>query len=131
MSTLGLVLVILGIAIVVTRVPFVLAPEGMRSFALRMIGSEGRMRAFGFLVAFLGIILTWAGGTASGLVAQVIFVIGFAWLLAGVLFMIPFPARAVSLATGVLGRMSTGTLRIGGAVVVLLGAVIALYGYSL
>ncbi len=131
MSTLGLVLVILGIAIAVTRAPFVLAPEGMRAFVLRLLATDGRMRVFDFFVAFLGIVLTWTGGSASGAVAQVIFVLGFFMLLAAVLFMIPFPGRAAGLARLVLGRISAGVLRIGGALAVFLGVLIALYGYSL
>lgn len=131
MSTLGLVLVILGIAIAVTRAPFVIAPDRMRAFVLRLLATDGRMRVFGFFVAFLGIVLTWAGGTASGLVAQVIFVLGFFMLLAAVLFMIPFPGRAASLARLVLGRISARALRIGGALAVFFGVLIALYGYSL
>ena len=131
MSTLGLVLVILGVAIVISRAPFVIAPEHARVLALRMLATDGQMRAFGFLVALLGAVLTWVGGSASGIVAQVVFIVGFVWLLAAALFMIPFPGRAISLARPILRRLSARVLRIMGALAVLFGALIALYGYTL
>lgn len=131
MGVLALFFVILGIAIIVTRAPLIVAPERARRLVLRIIGTDQRMRIFGIFVAFLGALLVWVGGSQPGAVAQVVFYLGFFMVLIAALAMIPLPGQSRKLATRVWERFTPRTLRIIGTLAVLFGAFLVLYGLSL
>ena len=131
MSILGLFFVILGAAIIISRAPLIIAPEAARRMVLKIIGTDQRMRFFGFFVASVGILLVWVGGSEPGIVAQVVFTLGFFMLLVAALWMIPFPTSSGKVARNIWGKFAPRTLRILGAVAVAFGALLVLYGLSL
>lgn len=131
MSVLALFFVILGSAIIVTRAPLIFAPETARRLVLRIFGTDRRMRMFGIFVAFLGALLVWVGGSEPGPVAQIVFYLGFFMVLMAALAMIPLPGPSRKLATRVWERFAPRTLRIIGALAVLFGALLVIYGLSL
>lgn len=131
MSILGLFLVILGSAIIITRAPLIVAPQQTRNLILRLIGTKDHMRFFGIFVAALGSVLVWIGASEPGVVAQIIFSLGFFMLLVAAFGMIPFPGPCEKLARRVWEKFSLRTLRIMGAAAVLFGALLILYGSGL
>ncbi len=131
MSILGLFFVILGSAIIVTRAPLIVAPERARNLVLKIIGTERRMRFFGIFVASLGAVLVWVGGSEPGAMAQVVFYLGFFMVLIAALWMIPFPGSSGTVARRIWGKFAPRTLRILGALAVLFGALLVVYGLSL
>lgn len=131
MSILGLFFVILGSAIIVSRAPLIVAPEWARNLVLKIIGTERRMRFFGIFVASLGALLVWVGGSEPGAVAQIVFYLGFFMVLIAALWMIPFPRSSGAVARRIWGKFAPRTLRILGALAVLFGALLVVYGLSL
>lgn len=131
MGILGIFFVILGIAIIVTRAPLIVAPESARRLVLKIIGTDQRMRFFGIFVASLGALLVWVGGSEPGAVAQIIFYLGFFMVLMAAVGMIPFPGPSQKLGTRIWKGFAPRTLRIIGAGAVLFGALLIAYGLSL
>lgn len=131
MSILGLFFVLLGSAIIITRAPLIVAPERARHLVLKIFGTDRRMRIFGIFVASLGALLVWVGGSEPGAVAQIVFYLGFFMVLMAALGMIPFPGPCGKLAKRVWEKFPPRTLRIIGAVAVLFGALLVIYGLGL
>ena len=131
MSSYALVLVVIGLAIAITRAPFVFAPARTRNTYMKLFESDGRMRALGVFVALLGCFILWGtSGVASGL-AHVIYYLGWAMIIIGLGGMAIFPASLRPLALRALGSFSEPVLRLLGALAVTVGVLLAAYGMSL
>lgn len=131
MTHIGLICVLIGSLIIVTRGPLIFAPEGYRSFVLKLLASDASMRGFGIFTAALGGLLAWSTrGLASGL-GQFLYTLGIIIIAMAALFMVPFPKASGNLARGIWNAFSTTALRALGVLAVVLGALLVSYGFSL
>lgn len=130
MSPLALVLVIIGLLIAASRAPLIIAPEGTRSLYLKLLKTDGRMRALAIFIVSLGAVMIWASAPEATAVANIVHWLGLL-MLAVAIFFILLPGRARQLATTTWGSFSTGVLRGLGLVALVFGLLIAAYGLSL
>jgi len=131
MSTTALIIVLLGLSIMVSRAPLLVAPEQTRSTYLRLFDTAGKMRVMGLVMgAIAGLILWLVWGLADTPSVAVQFLAGLILVLA-VIAMIPFPDFSSGLATRVWSAFSPGVLRVLGALAIVVGGLIVWYGFSL
>lgn len=130
MSPLALVLVIVGLLIAASRAPLIIAPEGTRSFYLKLMETDGRMRSLALLIIALGAVMIWASAPEATAVANIVYWLGLL-MLAIATFFILLPGQARQLATTTWGSFSTGVLRGLGLVALVFGLLVAAYGLSL
>ncbi len=130
MSPLALVLVIIGLLIAVSRAPLIVAPEGTRSLYLKLMETDGRMRALAVMILVLGGIMIWASAPETTTVAAIVYWLGLLMLAIAAFFII-LPGQARSLATSTWGSFSPGVLRGLGLVALVFGLLVAAYGLSL
>jgi len=131
MSTTALIIVILGVSIVLSRAPLIVAPEAVRNTYLKLFDTDGKMRLMGVIMGAVSALILWVLwglGDAAAMVVK--YVAGFVLVLS-VAAMIPFPAWARRLATNVWSAFSPGVLRLLGAIAVAVGGLIIWYGLSL
>lgn len=130
MSPLALVLVIVGLLIAASRAPLIIAPEGTRSFYLKLMETDGRMRSLALLIIALGALMIWASAPEATAVANIVYWLGLL-MLAIATFFILLPGQARQLAATTWGSFSTGVLRALGLVALVFGLLVAAYGLSL
>jgi len=131
MSTTALIIVILGVSIVLSRAPLIVAPEAVRGTYLKLFDTDGKMRLMGIIMGAVSALIIWAvwGLRDTGSLALT-YIAGFVLILS-LAAMIPFPAWARRLATNVWSAFSPGVLRLLGAFAVAVGGLIIWYGLSL
>lgn len=130
MSPLALVLVIIGLLIAASRAPLIIAPEGTRSLYLKLMETDGRMRALAIMIIALGALMIWASAPEPTAVANIVYWLGLL-MLAIATFFILLPGQARRLATTTWSSFSTGVLRGLGLVALVFGLLVAAYGLSL
>ncbi len=130
MSPLALVLVIIGLLIAASRAPLIVAPEGTRSLYLKLMETDGRMRALAVMILVMGGIMIWASAPEATAVAAIVYWLGLLMLAIAALFIL-LPGQARRLATATWGSFSAGVLRGLGLAALVFGLLIAAYGLSL
>jgi len=131
MSTTALIIILLGLSIVLTRAPLVVAPEAVRGTYLKLFDTDNKMRLMGVIMGAVSALIIWAVWGVPDLASHILrYVAGFV-LVVSVLVMIPFPTYAKRLAVSVWTGFSPGTLRVLGTLAVIVGALIVWYGLSL
>ncbi len=131
MSAFALFCVAVGLFMIATRAPLLVAPERARDFYFSLIGSEQKIRLFGVIMALFGALSVWIAGGAPGMVAQAIWFIGFFIIAVGALFMVPFPAKALALTSKIWNAFSPNAMRAMGLFAIAVGAALAYYGMTL
>ena len=130
MSRLGAVLTGLGVLIVVSRGPLLLAPEATLGVYRKLIQTTGRGRALGLGILLFGLALVLAVRTEPGPAARVIE--GLGWLMAAPgVGLAAFPRPAQRFLDSIFSAVSdTGILRATGALAVAVGFVLIYLGVS-
>ena len=131
MSSFALLCVVVGLLMIATRGPLLVAPEKTRDFYFGLIGSEQKIRLWGVFMTVFGAVAVWIAGGAPGVVAQVIWFIGLFIIAVGALFVVPFPAKALALTDKIWNAFSPNAMRAMGLVAVVIGAALAYYGFAL
>jgi len=131
MSTLAIILVIMGSLIVLTRGPLVFAPTRTRDTYMRLFDSDKRMRGLGVLFTALSALVIWSLWGVAGITAQVILYLGGLIFFVGFVGMILFPGPSRKMASAVWGGFNGPTLRVLGLLAVVFGAWLIFYGLSL
>jgi len=131
MTTLGLVLILVGFLIVVTRGPLIFAPVATRDLYLSLFDTNAKMRVVGWVGAAMGVLLMVGGQGNPESIATVLFYLGAFIALLALIAIMPFPGAMRNVATNVWSAFSVGFLRGIGLVSTLLGIVLILYGLSL
>lgn len=131
MSALSIVLIAFGLLIIVSRAPFMWAPEKTRQFTLSLFRTDSKMRLLGFIFGLIGAGFVWAAWEVPTTVAAVMNYFGFFIVALAVIFMIPFPAKMRSFAMRVWKSFSEATLRIIGALSTIFGLALIWYGFGL
>ncbi|TDI65672.1 MAG: hypothetical protein E2O89_02190, partial [Alphaproteobacteria bacterium] len=69
MNAFAIVVIAMGLTVIVSRGPLIVAPGAVRDFYMGLIGTDGRMRWFGVAVAALGAGFVWAASGEPGVLA--------------------------------------------------------------
>jgi uncharacterized protein YjeT (DUF2065 family) len=131
MSNFALVLVVAGLLIILSRAPLIFAPGATRTWILDLFESDGRMRAMGLFVSALGVFLIWGTGGVAGLLAAILYFIGWISFAMGLIGMMIFPTSIRPLINRIFNAFSEPTLRALGAIAVVIGLLLMVYGFSL
>ena len=133
MSTSGIVAVFLGLLIIGSRSPLLLAP----AFTLRWFGevmkSKVWIRTTGAFLALMALLMIWSGLSENTGLASFLFIVGVFFLLVAVPALILFPNVYMSIAESVLPEDLSGSLfgwRIVGLVGVIIGVAIFRVGMA-
>lgn len=131
MNAFAIVVIAMGLMVIVTRGPLIVAPGAVRDFYMGLIGTDGRMRWFGVAVAALGAVFVWAASGEPGVLADVFYILGLLVIVLALIAVIPFPAFSHKLAAKVWGAFNEPALRVIGVLAVLFGIALVYFGFSL
>ena len=127
MSMAGIVAIFLGVFIVCSRGPLLLAPASTLRVFQKVIATKTRTRVLGGIVALIAVPMIWSGVLESTGLAIVLLIFGIFMLGCGILGLVLFPAAYMSIAESFLPDDLQGSLfgwRMLGLVGVLVGAAI-------
>jgi hypothetical protein len=131
MSTTALIIVLLGLSIMISRAPLIVAPTKTRDTYLKLFDTDGKMRVMGLIMGAVSALIIWAvwglGDIAS---LAVTYVAGFVLFLS-LVAMIPFPAFSSRLAINVWMAFPPMAMRFMGALAVGVGGLLVWYGLNL
>ena len=91
MSAIGMVSIVLGIVLTCSRAPLLVAPAATLRRVEWLVESDTRLRVLGGIALVLGVLMAWAGATAYGTLASVLFVWGWAMIGFALLALLLFP----------------------------------------
>lgn len=131
MSALAIVIIAFGVLLIVTRGPFIYAPEKTRTRMLSLFGTDSRMRALGFVFALIGAVFIWASWGETGGWAVAVYLFGVLAFIISALFIIPFSGRMRGFATRVWAGFSETTLRVIGVSSTAFGLLLVYNGFTL
>jgi len=131
MSTPALIIIILGISIMLTRAPLIIAPVKTRDTYIQLFDTEIKMRALGVIMGGLSAICIMAVRGIPGAASLAIMYVSMFVLVLALVAMIPFPAFASRLATNVWMAFPPLAMRLMGALAVAVGGLLVWYGMGL
>ncbi|TNE60106.1 MAG: hypothetical protein EP340_00610 [Alphaproteobacteria bacterium] len=131
MSAYALVLVVMGLILALTRMPFVFAPARARSVFITYIADDGHMRLLGIIVSLFGVFVIWGTDNVGSALAVIIRYMGWAMIFIGVGGMALFPASLRPFAEKAVGAISDPVLRLLAAIIVAIGIMLVAHGLSL
>ena len=129
MSPVGIVSIALGVLVVCGRAPLVVAPAATLRWSRKMVSTNGPIRVFGAFM-LLGVPMIWAGSSAEGGLAGLLFVGGLG-AVAYCPLCVTFPGAFRALVKAFLPSDLGGSLigwRIVGLAAVGAGVVLGYYG---
>ena len=117
----------MGILIIATRGPLILAPEGTLRVYRSVLATSGRVRAMGCVLAPFGLAALLATEGAEGTLSHVIAFFGWA-LIAGSVFLLVLPGAYQRFAWSILDAFDTAALRMTGVLGAGIGLLFVYYG---
>ncbi len=130
MSAFAIFVVILGLLIVVSRGPLIVAPQTTRDFYLRLLDDGNHRLLLAGMIGAVGAFGAWAAVSITGTIAAVIQ--GVSLLMVAVAAgMIALPRPVCKLASKVWMSFSETAMRIIGTLSAVLGLALIYYGLSL
>lgn len=131
MTSLALFLVVLGVLIILSRGPLIVAPIRTRDAYIKLLRSDRRMRMFGIVVGSFGALVAYTVHGLTGTLAQAVFYLSLFVVLIMAVWFVPFPKSANRVAVKAWTAFSPLVLRMIGAVSVLFGMWLVFLGFGL
>jgi hypothetical protein len=91
MSSAGIVCIVIGSLIVISRGLFVVAPATTLRWVKDMISTETRVRTLGLYALVLPALMIWAGASEDTVLANVLLIFGLFYLLIAIPWLVFFP----------------------------------------
>lgn len=131
MSAVGIVSIILGLLIVISRGLLVVSPRTtLQSFG-KIIQTESRTRLVGLATLLLPVLMIWAGGSADTGLAGVLLIFGL-FMLAAISWLVFFPGSYIHFCRGFVPPDPDSNLmgwRLMGLLGVFIGGVFIYFGW--
>ena len=121
MSSVGIVCIVLGSLIVISRGLVVVSPAATLRWFKDMIRTETRVRTLGVFALTLPALMIWAGASEDTVLAQVLLIFGLFLLLFAIPWLVFFPRSYMELTSSLLPSNLMGWRLLG-----LLGAIVGL-----
>jgi hypothetical protein len=102
MSKFGVVSIVVGVDLVCSRGPLLVAPTATLRCFKGVIATNGRIRVLGIAVLILGTVMAVAGASEHGGLALLLSVVGWALVGTSTMVLLLFPAAYRSIAEAVL-----------------------------
>ncbi|HUT52313.1 MAG TPA: hypothetical protein VM658_02880 [bacterium] len=128
MNSFAAASIFFGIVLIVTRVPFILAPAAARDALLRFISSTGRVRVVGLFVGAMGAAMVMAAQGSYRLEVMIVLGTGWALIMAAAFGFLIFTRVWAEIVRAALTAMEDFMLRGMGAISVLIGAMFIYMG---
>jgi uncharacterized protein YjeT (DUF2065 family) len=129
MIGLATVCIVLGLVIIVSRGPLVLAPDATLRVYRQLLATDARVRILGACIVALAVPMILVAQGSDLTTAKVVFVMGWGMACVGVLLLLLFPAAYRRFAESILDAMSQA-LRPVGAIAVGIGVLFIWMGVS-
>ena len=130
MNTVAIICIVLGILIIVTRGPLIVAPQATVRVYRKILEKPAQVRIMGLALALLALVVVRATANEPGLLAAILNVLGWLILVVGGLMLTLFPNVAQSIVYRVLDALSDTLLRGAGLVAVGLGLFLIYLGVT-
>jgi hypothetical protein len=133
MSDPGPIAVALGVLLIVSRGPLLVAPEATTAFYRGLLSNPLRVRALGVMLGLLGVATIATGSAPEGLVHYVLLGVGWLMALAAPILMVA-PSLYMGLADAVLEQAQSADaaiLRGLGALGIAIGGLLVHWGLTL
>ena len=127
MSSVGIVCIVLGSIIVITRAMIVVAPRATLQWVNELIANEARIRTLGIYSLFLPALLIWAGTSEDTTLAGVLLIFGLFFLLVAIPWLVFFPRTYMEFTRSILPS-NLMTWRLLGLLGVIVGLVLVNFG---
>jgi hypothetical protein len=121
MSSVGIVCIIFGFLIVISRGLIVVAPATTLRWVKDMISTETRVRTLGLYALVLPALMIWAGASEDTVLANVLLIFGLFYLLVAIPWLVFFPRSYMEFTNSLLPSNLMGWRVLG-----LLGAIVGL-----
>ncbi len=121
MSSVGIVCIVLGSLIVISRGLVVVSPAATLRWFKDMIRTETRVRTLGVFALTLPALMIWAGASEDTVLAQVLLIFGLFFLLFAIPWLVFFPRSYIEFTSSLLPSNLMGWRLLG-----LLGAIVGL-----
>ena len=121
MSSVGIVCIVLGSFIVISRGLIAVSPAATLRWFKDMIKTETRVRTLGLFALTLPALMIWAGASEDTVLAQVLLIFGLFFLLFAIPWLVFFPRSYMELTSSLLPSNLMGWRLLG-----LLGAIVGL-----
>ncbi len=131
MSATALILVIVGLSLMLSRGPLLVAPVKTRDTYLRLFETERRMRVLGLVFGAISALVAWSVWEEPGTTAQVIAYFALFILVLPAGSMILFPGPMQKLATNIWNAFGEKTMRVMGLLSLAFGAWLVYFGLGL
>ena len=129
MSSVGIICLVLGSLIVITRGFIVVAPATTLRWFKEMISTEVRVRTLGLFALAMPALLIWAGVSEDTVLAQVLLIFGLFFLLVIIPWLLFFPRSYMEL-VGALIPSDLMAWRLLGLMGVVVGLVLIYFGWG-
>ncbi len=127
MSSVGIVCIVFGFFIVISRSLVVVAPATTLRWVKDMISTETRVRTLGLYALVLPALMIWAGASEDTVLAYVLLVFGLLFLLLPIPWLVFFPRSYMEFTNSLLPSNLMGW-RVLGLVGVIIGVAIFMIG---
>ncbi len=102
MSSVGIVYIVFGSFIVISRGLIVVAPATTLRWVKDMIRTETRVRTLGLYAVVLSALMIWAGASEDTVLANVLLIFGLFYLLFAIPWLVFFPRSYMEFANSLL-----------------------------
>jgi hypothetical protein len=127
MSSVGIVCIIFGFLIVISRGLIVVAPATTLRWVKNMISTEIRVRTLGLYALVLPALMIWAGASEDTILANVLLIFGLFYLLIAIPWLVFFPRSYMEFTNSLLPSNLMGW-RVLGLLGVVVGLVLVHFG---
>ena len=129
MSTAGIVCIVFGALIVITRGLIVVAPATTLRWVKDLISTETRVRTIGLSALVLPALMIWAGASEDTVLAGVLLIFGLFFLLVTIPWLVFFPRSYMEIANFFLPSNLMGW-RVLGLLGAIVGLVLVYFGWG-
>ena len=131
MTNLAFVSIVLGLFVVLSRGPFIFAPEATRQFFIKLfLASTTRLRIVGISIVAFGVLMIIASQGHDQTAALVFKYYGWFIAIAATFFHVIFTSFTKDIGRNIMKSFNILTLRIFGLLAVVVGAVLIYWGLA-
>lgn len=131
MNVVGIVSILLGALIIISRAQTLVAPASALRWFRNLVSTNRGLRMLGTPILLLGLTMIWAGSTQESGLAEILYVVGFMFVGTSSLLLLLFPGAYRSMVESLIPEDTNGVLnfvRFKGLSGIIIGVLFIYYG---
>lgn len=131
MNAVGIVSIVLGVLILFSRGPSLVAPARFLAWFRNLVSTNRGLRRLGAPILVLGLTMIWAGASEESGLANVLVIVGFAFVGTSMVLLLLFPSAYRAMIESLIPEDTSGVLnfiRLKGLVGTIIGVFFVYYG---